>query len=347
VETITDETRRDFPAAKRKTMAKSGTAMPDGSFPIANEEDLKNAIHLAGNAKDPAAARAHIKKRAAAIGCSSMIPDSWRSEDLDVDEPPRDKLFRRFDGDDIFDLVRSDSDEERGGMPVLAGYLAVFNEWAEIRSKQEGHFLERIAPSAFKRTFENGRRAMRVCLDHGTDPTVGNKPLGAIQTLTETERGAYYEVPLLDTSYNRDLVPALEAGLYGSSFRFSVMRDEFNPKPRASEANPDALPERTILEAKVKEFGPVSFPAYIGATAGLRSITDEYTMRRHAEESDYLEHLVNSLPREAATAPTAPARSDPAPERAARDQASDHAATPKNWWSKPTLQRRIPRSWDE
>src|SRR5205823_2440938 len=153
-------------------------------------------------------------------------------------------------------------------MPVLAGYLAVFNEWAEIRSKQEGHFLERIAPAAFKRTFENGRRAMRVCLDHGTDPWVGNKPLGAIDVLEERDRGAYYEVPLLDTSYNRDLVPALEAGLYGSSFRFSVMRDDCNPKPRASEANPDALPERTSLEAKVKEFGPVSFPAYSGATAG-------------------------------------------------------------------------------
>ncbi len=231
-------------------------------------------------------------------------------------------------------------------MPVLCGYLGVFNEWTEIRSKHEGHFMERVAPSAFKRTFEIGRRSMRVCLDHGTDPTVGNKPLGPITMLEEHDRGAYYEVPLLDTSYNRDLIPALEAGLYGSSFRFSVMRDDFNPRPRASDANPDGLPERTILEAKVREFGPVSFPAYGGATAGIRSITDEMIFRRFTPDAEYLQHLVHSLPEDATTAPTEPAHANPVPELAARDQASAIGSTPRNWWSKPTPQRRLPRSWD-
>jgi len=40
--------------------------------------------------------------------------------------------------------------------------------------------------------------------------------------------------------------------------------------------NPDALPERTIRSAQVFEFGPVTFPAYVGATAGIRSPTDWY-----------------------------------------------------------------------
>jgi len=31
----------------------------------------------------------------------------------------------------------------------------------------------------------------------------------------------------------------------------------------------EALPERTIREAKLYEFGPVTFPTYAGATAGL------------------------------------------------------------------------------
>lgn len=272
--------------------------------------------------------------------------DETRRDAVDEEAPPRDKLYRRYDADDVFELRRGEGEAE--GMPVLSGYLAVFNEWAEIRSKQEGHFMERIAPKAFARTFENNRRSMRVCLDHGTDPTVGNKPLGPITMLEEMERGAYYEVPLLDTSYNRDLIPALEAGLYGSSFRFSVMRDDFNPKPRASEANPDALPERTILEAKVREFGPVSFPAYGGATAGIRSITDEMIFRRFTPDAEYLQHLVHSLPEEAATAPEDSARTNTAPESDARDQASDPYGTPAktNWWSKPTPQRRLPRSWD-
>ena len=74
-----DLDKRDFDAKERKKDAKSGAAMKDGSFPIENSKDLHNAIRLAGNAKDPAAARAHIKRRAAALGLSSEIPDTWKA----------------------------------------------------------------------------------------------------------------------------------------------------------------------------------------------------------------------------------------------------------------------------
>jgi hypothetical protein len=70
--------KRDFNARERQSAASSGAAMPDGSFPIKNGDDLGNAIHLAGHAKDPGAARAHIKRRAAALGMSGRIPDSWK-----------------------------------------------------------------------------------------------------------------------------------------------------------------------------------------------------------------------------------------------------------------------------
>jgi hypothetical protein len=71
-------TKRDFDTKQRKKDAKNGTAMKDGSFPVADKEDLENAIRLAGKAKNPAAARAHIKRRAAALGLESMIPDTWK-----------------------------------------------------------------------------------------------------------------------------------------------------------------------------------------------------------------------------------------------------------------------------
>ena len=48
---------------------------------------------------------------------------------------------------------------------------------------------------------------MRVLFEHGMDPQIGNKVLGPIEDLGEDKRGAYYTVPLLDTSYNRDLAP--------------------------------------------------------------------------------------------------------------------------------------------
>jgi len=76
----TEVTFRDYDAAARKRMAKNGTAMPDGSFPIADREDLANAIQAIGRAKDPDAAKRHIRKRAKALGAESMLPDTWASE---------------------------------------------------------------------------------------------------------------------------------------------------------------------------------------------------------------------------------------------------------------------------
>lgn len=68
---------REFAPKKREDLAKKGMAMPDGSFPIANAKDLKNAIKAASRAKSPAAAKAHIKKRAKALGLEDLIPEDW------------------------------------------------------------------------------------------------------------------------------------------------------------------------------------------------------------------------------------------------------------------------------
>jgi hypothetical protein len=67
-----------IPREKRDVLAKEGKAMKDGSFPIRNVEDLKNAIQAHGRAKDIAAAKKHIVKRARALGKYDLIPDEWR-----------------------------------------------------------------------------------------------------------------------------------------------------------------------------------------------------------------------------------------------------------------------------
>jgi HK97 family phage prohead protease len=176
-------------------------------------------------------------------------------------------------------------------MPTLVGRFAVFNEWTEINSAWEGRFLERIAPSAFNKTIQENRAGMRVLFDHGHDPHIGNKPLGVIEDLRVEDDGPHYEVPLFDTAYNRELLPGLKAGAYGASFRFKVMREEFDKAPDKSDYNELGLPERTITEAKVMEFGPVTFPAYEGATAGVRSLTDEYIRHQLLGDDDRLEEL--------------------------------------------------------
>lgn len=70
--------------AKRKKAAADGHALKDGSFPINTEDDLKKAIKAIGRAKNPGAAKAHIKKRARALGKSDLIPDTWSVQNVDL-----------------------------------------------------------------------------------------------------------------------------------------------------------------------------------------------------------------------------------------------------------------------
>jgi hypothetical protein len=69
--------KRDYSAATRRRMAEEGTAMRDGSFPIANETDLRNAIQSVGRASDYDAARRHIIRRARALGLTELLPEDW------------------------------------------------------------------------------------------------------------------------------------------------------------------------------------------------------------------------------------------------------------------------------
>ena len=63
---------KNYTAEQRKKMAKAGTAMPDGSFPIADCEDVSNARQSIGRAPESkrSAVQAHINKRAKALSCS-------------------------------------------------------------------------------------------------------------------------------------------------------------------------------------------------------------------------------------------------------------------------------------
>lgn len=71
------EYARAFSSGERKKAASGGSAMKDGSFPIESVQDLKNAIKAVGRASNPASAKAHIKKRAKALGKENLLPDDW------------------------------------------------------------------------------------------------------------------------------------------------------------------------------------------------------------------------------------------------------------------------------
>ncbi len=102
--------KKAFSEDRRMSMAKEGMAMPDGSYPIESEEDLKNAIQAYGRAKDKEATRRHIMKRAKDMGKESMIPSAWvvgggmsRKDDSSLDAEFMRSLIE-------FELLQSDEE---------------------------------------------------------------------------------------------------------------------------------------------------------------------------------------------------------------------------------------------
>jgi hypothetical protein len=69
----------EFSQSQRERLAKKGQAMPDGSFPIRNRNDLQNAIKSWGRAKKShkAQVKKFIKMRAKQLGAMKDIPKNW------------------------------------------------------------------------------------------------------------------------------------------------------------------------------------------------------------------------------------------------------------------------------
>ncbi|KAA0686016.1 hypothetical protein DTW90_34585 [Neorhizobium sp. P12A] len=79
-------TKRDVSTAERKEDAKTGHALPDGSFPIDTVADLENAVKAYGRAKNKVQAKRHIIKRARALGATEKLPDGWLKKSENADD---------------------------------------------------------------------------------------------------------------------------------------------------------------------------------------------------------------------------------------------------------------------
>jgi phage head maturation protease len=183
----------------------------------------------------------------------------------------------------VFRDAAGDAEDAGDSLGTLDVRFSPFNTWYEIDSWWEGRFLERTVKGAFLRTIgqhndPNSSHNMKTLFNHGMDMYVNDKLLGDITDAREESDSPVNTVNLWDTSYNRDLLPGLRRGSYGSSFMFRVTKEEWNNEPGVSEHNPEGLPERTIKETTTFEAGPVTWPASPTASAGMRcaSGTDAY-----------------------------------------------------------------------
>lgn len=142
---------------------------------------------------------------------------------------------------------------------TLVGHAAVFNVEATIG----GYFREQIAPGAF--TTAIAEDDVRALFNHDPNYVLGRTTAGTLD-LAEDKTGLRYEVAPPDTQWARDLMVTVGRGdVNQSSFGFTVVREEWTtPENRAE------LPLRTILEARLSDVSPVTYPAYEQTTAEAR-----------------------------------------------------------------------------
>jgi hypothetical protein len=122
---------------EREKLAEKGQALPDGSYPIRDIVDLKNAIQAYGraNPEDRAAVKKHIEKRARQLNLRHLIPGKWKSEKSDAvtasaeDLKARllsvqDALGKAFAAEElpteVVDKIVEDVND--GGSPAVRGY---------------------------------------------------------------------------------------------------------------------------------------------------------------------------------------------------------------------------------
>lgn len=205
----------------------------------------------------------------------------------------------------IADLVRSftfarAADGEPGDGLTLDGYAAVFGQATEIDS-WEGTFTETIRAGAFKKSIRERTPVMQ--FDHGRHPLIGSIPIGAITELAEDDQGLHVVGRITDNWLMQPVRDAIaNETVNGMSFRFTVIRDEWRDNTgkliKADELasllwDPgDRGPlERTLIELKVPELGPVVFPAYEGTSVGVRAagiaadIRDDEQLRRQVRSA--------------------------------------------------------------
>jgi HK97 family phage prohead protease len=185
-------------------------------------------------------------------------------------------------------------DKRAEGKQVIAGYGAVYYDgtaateyplWSDV--------VERIMPGAFSRVISE-QMDVRGLFNHNADHLLGRVAAKTLR-LSLDAKGLAYEIDAPDTQVGRDTVTSIERGdLTGSSFSFVPTRVMW-----VTEEHADV---REIHEAIVYDLGPVTWPAYEGTTAQVRShhgdlteLREQWRQWKEAGEADEIDVRLRML----------------------------------------------------
>ena len=234
------------------------------------------------------------------------------------------------------ELVYREEPDGSGG--VLEGRMVPYDEWTEINSTLEGHFLERFRPGSLTKTLTERAHKLRVLFEHGFSPMLDVQPIADLEGVRDEDDGPYYRASLLE-GLPPLIMAGLRPGLYGTSIGFRPIKVERNTKPKKSEHNPQGIEERSVTEASLRELSVVPSPAYEGAPAGVRSLTDEHMRKLLLRDPKTLLALLQE---------EEPTHSEPVPEEepvadeGSRDTQPEEETPPKvpeRDWLAPTEEK--------
>lgn len=158
-------------------------------------------------------------------------------------------------------LLKEDvkSDYRDQAKPRFTGYAAVFNSTTELW----GGFFERVAPGAFAKSIKADD--IRALWNHNSDHLLGRTKAGTL-ILEEDSRGLRYEIIRPETSLARDLEVLIKRGdVTQSSFGFNIVEQALKyDKPNDSVT-------RTLVEVRLFDVSPVTFPAYESTEVHVRA----------------------------------------------------------------------------
>jgi HK97 family phage prohead protease len=131
-------------------------------------------------------------------------------------------------------------------------------------------FTEIIAPGAFRKTISVGKASPRADIvalwNHDSSRPLARQANGTLD-LTETDTGLEARATLNpEIDSHREAMELVRGGyVQGSSFGFETIRDQW-------EYDANGAATRTLLEVKLYDVSPVTYPAYQQSEAEARSV---------------------------------------------------------------------------
>lgn len=216
--------------------------------------------------------------------------------------------------------------------PVIEGHAAVF----DLLSVDLGGFRERVRKGAFAKTIAEAD--IRALWNHDMNFVLGRTKSRTLE-LKEDDRGLWIRAYPPATALVQDLVltPIRRGDVDQMSFMFDVVRQEWIE-------NEGEMPVRDLVETRLYDVSPVTFPAYPQTDVMVRSalasvgidyiaLTQAISRSKAGGNTDADRELVRAAVEKLNSLfPSAPAESHPDESAAARAQA-------RQSWLKRELER--------